>query len=87
LGIPPALSNFQNLLHKSRWRWVTPGILPFALLAISPREMFEIVSRRSRLTTEGMSQQIYSRPRWPHSISPRSRLFSGSATTLVKESF
>jgi len=31
LGIPPALSNFQNLLHKSRWRWVTPGILPFAL--------------------------------------------------------
>jgi len=28
---------------------VTPGILPFALLAISPREMFEIVSRRSRL--------------------------------------
>ena len=87
LGIPPALSNFQNLLHKSRWRWVTPGILPFALRAISPREMFKIVSRRSRLTTEGMSQQIYSRPRWPHSISPRSRLFSGSATTLVKESF
>ena len=34
---------FNNCLRKSTGRWMTPGILPFALRAMSLRDMFKIV--------------------------------------------
>jgi len=41
------------------------GILPFALRAVPLRGTFKIVPDNFSRTTEGVSQQIYSLPRWP----------------------
>src|SRR6185312_1773940 len=43
-------------------RWMTPGILPFALRAVPLRGTFKIVPDNFCRTTEGVSQQIYSLP-------------------------